>query len=392
EEAKSYETLSEIYTVESYEALLEAIKHAEDVLENSSSEKEIGDAIINLRSKISKLEERETVEEDKIDSSKLEAIYATSEADRDYKENAVDGDENTIWHSAYQAADKLPVSITIKLDKAYDLNQIDYLPRQNSRNGHVTEYKIETSLDNENWTEVRTGNLEVNEAGNALANRGYNPIRFNTINAQYVRFTALKTLGDTNNKYASAAELVFYGKEGKVSAESITLEKTELKLNVNESEQLKAVLNPIESNDTITWTSSDESIAKVDENGVITGIGKGEALITATIPNGKSATAKVIVEDSVSEEIIVSPVRDFKASQVNKRDVTVTWTTPESTNGLEGYILYRDGKKVAKLEADETSYMFNKLNRHTIYNFKIAAKYSNGKISEKSSITIRTAR
>ncbi|MDU1687116.1 MAG: discoidin domain-containing protein, partial [Clostridium perfringens] len=373
EEAKSYESLSEIYTVESYEALLEAIKHAEEVLENSSSEKEIGDAIINLRSKISKLEERETVEEDKIDSSKLEAIYATSEADRDYKENAVDGDENTIWHSAYQAADKLPVSITIKLDKAYDLNQIDYLPRQNSRNGHVTEYKIETSLDNENWTEVRTGNLEVNEAGNALANRGYNPIRFNTINAQYVRFTALKTLGDTNNKYASAAELVFYGKEGKVSAESITLEKTELKLNVNESEQLKAVLNPIESNDTITWTSSDESIAKVDENGVITGIGKGEALITATIPNGKSATAKVIVEDSVSEEIIVSPVRDFKASQVNKRDVTVTWTTPESTNGLEGYILYRDGKKVAKLEADETLYMFNKLNRHTIYNFKVAA-------------------
>ncbi|MFR7936181.1 MAG: Ig-like domain-containing protein, partial [Clostridium perfringens] len=59
--------------------------------------------------------------------------------------------------------------------------------------------------------------------------------------------------------------MVFYGKDGKVSAESITLEKTELKLNVNESEQLKAVLNPIESNDTITWTSSDESIAKVDE-------------------------------------------------------------------------------------------------------------------------------
>ncbi|MFQ6848200.1 MAG: hypothetical protein ACLRSC_04300, partial [Clostridium perfringens] len=67
EEAKSCESLSEIYTIESYEALLEAIKHAEDVLENSSSEKEIGDAIINLRSKISKLEERETVEEDKID-------------------------------------------------------------------------------------------------------------------------------------------------------------------------------------------------------------------------------------------------------------------------------------------------------------------------------------
>lgn len=392
EQAKSYESLSEIYTPETYEALLEAIKNAENVLENSSNEKEIGDAILTLRNKIASLQERETIEEDKIDFNKLEAIHATSEADRDYKENAVDGDENSIWHSGYQAADKLPVSITIKLDKAYDLNQIDYLPRQNSRNGHVTEYKIETSLDNENWTEARTGTLEANDEGTALANRGYNPIRFNTVNAQYVRFTALKTLGDTNNKYASAAELVFYGKEGNVSAESITLEKTELNLEVNGTEQLVAILDPIESKDIITWTSSDESVATVDENGLVTGVGKGTATITATIPNGEFATATVTVNDNGSEEIIVDPVRDFKASEVNKKDVTVTWTAPETTNGLDGYILYKDGKKVAEIKAEDTSYTFKGLNRHTIYNFKIAAKYSNGEISEKESITIRTAR
>ena len=55
-------------------------------------------------------------------------------------------------------------------------------------------------------------------------------------------------------------------------------------------------------------------------------------------------------------------------------------------------IIYKDNKKVGEVSADQTEFTVGKLNRHTIYNFKIAAKYSNGKISEKSSITIRTAR
>ena len=94
----------------------------------------------------------------------------------------------------------------------------------------------------------------------------------------------------------------------------------------------------------------------------------------------------------VEPEIIVNPVRDFKASEINKKNVTVTWTEPETTEGLEGYILYKDGKKVAEIGKEETSYTFKKLNRHTIYNFKIAAKYSNGEVSSKESLTLRTAR
>lgn len=97
-------------------------------------------------------------------------------------------------------------------------------------------------------------------------------------------------------------------------------------------------------------------------------------------------------EIPVEPEIVVNPVRDFKESEVNKKDVTVTWIEPETTEGLEGYILYKDGNKVDEIGKEETSYTFKKLNRHTIYNFKIAAKYSNGEISSKESITLRTAR
>lgn len=95
---------------------------------------------------------------------------------------------------------------------------------------------------------------------------------------------------------------------------------------------------------------------------------------------------------SQDENIIVNPVRNFEVLEINKNNVSVTWEAPESTNGLEGYILYKDGKKVVELKPEETTYKFTNLNRHTIYNFKIAAKYSNGEISNKESSTLRTTR
>ena len=53
---------------------------------------------------------------------------------------------------------------------------------------------------------------------------------------------------------------------------------------------------------------------------------------------------------------------------------------------------YKDGKKLAEVPAESKEFVVSKLNRHTIYNFKVAAKYSNGELSAKESKTIRTAR
>lgn len=306
---KSYNKFSEIYSNETYSKLLEAIKTAEEVLENAKTEAELSAPIISIRTAINGLKERDTVDADRIDFNKLESIFATSEADSDFKENAVDGNENTIWHSGYQSSDKLPVSIVVKLDKAYNLNQIDYLPRQNSKNGHVTEYLIETSLDNENWTEVRTGTLKEASNGSGLENMGYNPIRFNSTEAKYVRFTALKTLGDTRNKYASIAELRFYGQSAPIKAESIVFENDELNIKANTTGKLNPILNPIDSTENIVWTSSDENIATVDEYGNVNAIEVGTTIITATIANGNTATATVTVSinrDELDLEILES--------------------------------------------------------------------------------------
>ena len=79
--------------------------------------------------------------------------------------------------------------------------------------------------------------------------------------------------------------------------ESVTLDKTEGILTAGNAVTLNATVLPEEIADEtiVTWTSSDEKIATVDENGKVTAIAAGEATITANAGE-KSATYKLTVQ------------------------------------------------------------------------------------------------
>lgn len=76
------------------------------------------------------------------------------------------------------------------------------------------------------------------------------------------------------------------------AVESITLDKTEGILNVGNTVTITATVAPEEAtNPAVTWSSSDESVATVDETGKVTAVAVGNATITATSEDDSSVSA-----------------------------------------------------------------------------------------------------
>ena len=105
-------------------------------------------------------------------------------------------------------------------------------------------------------------------------------------------------------------------------AESITLNVTEVSLKVNGTTILTATVLPeTATNKSVTWTSSNEAVATVDANGVVTAVAVGEATITATTTDGsnKSATCKITVAKTLAESVTLD-----KTSATLKATETLT--------------------------------------------------------------------
>ena len=112
-------------------------------------------------------------------------------------------------------------------------------------------------------------------------------------NKSYTTRTGYITIMTSDNKLS---ETIAIQQKGIVTVpvSSITLNKTELSLFVGESTTLTAIVKPDNATDrNVTWASSDESVAKV-ENGVVVGISKGEATIIANA-GGKVAECRVSI-------------------------------------------------------------------------------------------------
>lgn len=79
-------------------------------------------------------------------------------------------------------------------------------------------------------------------------------------------------------------------------AESLSLSKTRLTLAVGSSETLQATVSPTNANRKLKWSSNNQAVAEVDDQGKVTGKKAGTALITATTTvGGKTAACEVKV-------------------------------------------------------------------------------------------------
>ena len=80
---------------------------------------------------------------------------------------------------------------------------------------------------------------------------------------------------------------------------SISLDRNTATLNAGESLALSVTVLPDDATDkSVTWTSSNDGVATVDADGVVTAVGTGVAEVTATANDGSglSASCSVTVE------------------------------------------------------------------------------------------------
>ncbi|MBR2883923.1 MAG: Ig-like domain-containing protein [Clostridia bacterium] len=121
---------------------------------------------------------------------------------------------------------------------------------------------------------------------------------------------------------------------------SIKLNKHEITTYVNSTYQLSASMIPLDTTDTITWSSSSTSYATVSSTGLVTGKRVGTATITARTSSGSTATCSVTVKAApiestsitLSNTYITLAPEDARALTAtllpsNTTETTLSWTS-----------------------------------------------------------------
>ena len=146
----------------------------------------------------------------------------------------------------------------------------------------------------------------------------------------------------------------------KIGVTSVILDKTDLTLDVNDTEKLTATVNPNDAtNKTVTWKSDKPEIVEVDSNGNVTAKAAGTATITATA-DGKSASCKV----TVNGQPATVPVQSVELNQ----------TTLELIAGKEATL-------TATVKPDDAT---NKTVTWSSNNETVATVDNNGKVTAKA--------
>lgn len=113
---------------------------------------------------------------------------------------ASDGNINTFWHTQFNPTTTgFPHWAIIDLGQATFINGFNYFPRQDGiANGRIGDFKVEISLDRNNWNTVATGTW--------LDDASMKQTGFASQNVRYVRLTATSEAGN-RGPWTSASEL-----------------------------------------------------------------------------------------------------------------------------------------------------------------------------------------
>jgi hypothetical protein len=136
--------------------------------------------------------------------SHLSLVSVSSEqtGNDNYAKYAIDGNINTMWHTAWDGSDT-DRYIVVKFDEPVYLSAMEYVPRQSGSNGRAKSAVLYVSMDGENWEEAGSGLKWADSSA-------WKTIELDEpIETQYVKLVITAYYGD-GRSFASAAMLNFY--------------------------------------------------------------------------------------------------------------------------------------------------------------------------------------
>ena len=144
--------------------------------------------------------------------------------------------------------------------------------------------------------------------------------------------------GGSGDAFYDKVEVTFAGSTTPVAVTGVTLDKTTATLDVNGTEQLTATVLPANADDkTVSWSTSDATVATVSQTGLVTAVGAGTATITVTTNDGnKKATCTVTVTAPATPIPVTSIALNKTSSTLYvgaTETLTVTYTPADANTG-----------------------------------------------------------
>jgi len=125
-----------------------------------------------------------------------------------------------------------------------------------------------------------------------------------------------------------------------IAVTGITLNKTVLELDVGATEKLVATVIPENAtNKKVTWSSSNEVIAIVNEDGTITAKAVGEVVITVKTHNGSHTASCTVTVKATVEQLIQKAVDNvFAKTKLTNAGLPYIDPNTQSTDEIEKYL------------------------------------------------------
>lgn len=140
-----------------------------------------------------------------------------------------------------------------------------------------------------------------------------------------------------------------------VPATGVTLNRRSASVKQGRSITLTATFEPAgAASQNVTWSSSDESVATVNDNGVVTGVAPGNATITVTTEDGNHTASCTVTVTTSLPPVLIADFNDFKDIESLNGTISLKYqtgvTNPSRGDNIYFDLIddpYNDGKCVA---------------------------------------------